>query len=128
MVDVAVINSSEEMAELVELVLQSEGLSTARGYTLDFKRGRQDLSAFLEQHDPRVIIWDIAIPYEENWNFCQQVQRLPAAVERQFVLTTTNVDVLHRLLGPDVAAQEIVGKPFDLEQLISAVRKALKST
>ncbi len=127
MVDVAVINTSEEMAELLELVFQSEGLSTARGYTLDFKRGREDLSSFFEKHDPRVVVWDVAIPYEENWLFCQQAQQLPAAEERHFVLTTTNVDALHQLVGSNVPAQEILGKPIDLEQLVTMVKNLLRS-
>jgi DNA-binding response OmpR family regulator len=125
LVDIAVVNTSEELADLMEEVLTSEGWSTVRGYTLDFKRGRQDLSTFLREQDPKVIVWDVAIPYEENWALYQEVRRLPVAEERQFVVTTTNVDVLNRLIGTDTAAHEIIGKPFDLEQLCTAVQRAL---
>ena len=124
-VDVAVVNTSEELADLLEEVMRSEGWSTARGYTLDFKRGRKDVRAFFREHDPRVIVWDIAIPYDENWNLCQEIQRLPEAEERQFILTTTNIDVLQRLIGQEIPARELIGKPFDLEELCTAVRQAL---
>jgi DNA-binding response OmpR family regulator len=128
LVDVAVINTSEELAELLESVLASEGWSTARGYTLDFKRNRQDITAFLEEYDPSVILWDVAIPYEDNWAYLQEVQRLSAAQGRRFVLTTTNAEVLQRLVGHEVPALEIVGKPFDLDQICTAVEQALSST
>src|SRR5207253_4375522 len=52
-VDIAVINSAEELAELLEMVFQQEGFTTARGYTIDFKRGRQDLETFMTTQDPR---------------------------------------------------------------------------
>jgi DNA-binding response OmpR family regulator len=126
-VDIAVINTSEELAEILEVVLQAEGWTTARGYTLDFKRGRQELAAFFASHDPRVVVWDVAVPYEENWHYCQQAQQLPAAQGRRFVLTTTNAHALARLVGAQVPAMEILGKPFDLAQLHAAVAQALSA-
>jgi CheY-like chemotaxis protein len=127
LVDVAVINTSEELAELLELVLREEGWTTARGYIVDFKRERQDLAAFLATHDPRVLVWDIAIPYVENWAYYQTAQQLPAAAGRRFILTTTNVLALEQLVG-GTAATEIIGKPFDLQQLCDSVKQALAET
>jgi DNA-binding response OmpR family regulator len=123
-VDVAVINTSEEIAQALEWALQDEGWTTARAFTLDFKAGRQDLAAFLRQHDPRAIVWDIAIPYEENWAFCQQAQQLPETQGLPFVLTATNQAALEGLVGP-TNTLEIIGKPFDLQRMIDAVRRAL---
>ena len=52
-------------------------------------------------------------------------RRLTAAVpEMPFVLTTTNKPALDALVGP-TDALEIIGKPFDLDQLVAAVRRAL---
>jgi DNA-binding response OmpR family regulator len=125
-VDVAVINSSEELAELLEFVLQEADMTTTQGFTIDFKRGRQDLSAFFEAHDPQVVVWDVAIPYEENWEYAQAMQALPAALGRTFILTTTNERALRQLTG-EAAACEIIGKPFDLDHLTQQVRSALEA-
>jgi hypothetical protein len=43
------------------------------------------------------------------------------------VLTTTNKRALTECIGP-TDALEIVGKPYDLDQLLTAVRRALAST
>jgi hypothetical protein len=73
------------------VALQSEGWSAAHGYSVDFKRERIDLPTFLTTHDPRAIVWDISIPYEENWAYYRSIRNLPCAHGRQFVLTSTNV-------------------------------------
>src|SRR4051812_14157208 len=126
MVDVAVVNTSEEIAEALEYILQEADWTTVRSYSVDFKRQREDLTAFLERHNPRVIVWDIAILYRENWEYFQTVRQLPAAKDRRFVLTTTNIDALESIVG-HTEAIELVGKPYDLDTIVEAVRRAMES-
>jgi len=73
-----------------------------------------------------VIVYDIAPPYEENWQFLQLVKDAQQAQGRQFVLTTTNKAVLERLVG-QTDAIEIIGKPFDLDEIVTAVKKKLEA-
>ena len=122
---VAIINTTVETINMLREVLEDEGFTVVAAYVVALKRGEQDLATFFAEYQPQAVIFDIAIPYEENWNFLQQ-QVLPASslAEHHFVLTTTNKAVLERLVGP-TAAIEIVGKPFDLETFVMAVRRAL---
>jgi CheY-like chemotaxis protein len=121
---VAVLDTSEEVAETLQGVLEDEGWTTAVAYVVDFKRGRQDFAAFLAEHDPEVIVFDIALPYAENWAYFQSLQQHPAAQGRRFVVTSTNERAVERLVGP-VPLHEILGRPFDLEAFVQAVRRAL---
>lgn len=121
---VAVVNTSEEVAGLLVHVLTMEGYRTAVAMVPDLKRGTPDPASFLAQHDARAVVWDIALPYEENWAFFQSVERSDAARGRRFVLTTTNKRALEELVGP-TSARELVGRPFDIDQIVAAVRRAL---
>lgn len=122
---VAVLNTSIETIEMLETVIEEEGFRTASGYIVDFKRNSASLDAFFRQHQPQVVIYDIAPPYDENWDFFQQhvlnKEYLPA---HHYVLTTTNKRALERLVGPTQTI-EFVGKPFDLSQISNAVHRAL---
>ena len=123
---VAVINTSEQLIALLRLALESEGYRTVTAFTHELKSRDIDLAAFLQEHDARVIVYDIAVPYEENWDFFQELLRMPSVASRQFVLTTTNKRALDELVGP-TRTLEIIGKPFDLAQFLDAVRGALRA-
>ncbi|HZU67659.1 MAG TPA: hypothetical protein VFA09_10315 [Ktedonobacteraceae bacterium] len=123
---VAIINSNEDIVEAIRLILGDAGFVTVGAHLVDFKKGRQDFVAFLREHNPRVLVIDIAPPYEENWNFFQLLKNSEATKGRQFVLTTTNRKVLEELVGKTVSI-ELVGKPFDLDEIVKAVEKMMKA-
>jgi len=123
-VQVAVIHTSEDTLRVLQQWLELEGIVSVGGYVTDFRQGRGSLRAFLSEHDPQVIIWDLSIPYAENWAYWLQVRDLPEMAGRQYVITTTNERAVAELVGTN-PAYEIVGKPFDLERLAEVVRQGL---
>jgi DNA-binding NarL/FixJ family response regulator len=74
-----------------------------------------------------VIVYDISPPYDTNWTFLKLVRSSQPAQACRFVLTTTNKPVLDKLVGATEAI-EIIGKPYDLERVVDAVRTALDGT
>jgi len=119
---VAIINSSSAVIDLLRTLLESAGYETVTAHIDDIKSGGLDLLDFLKTHDPEVVIYDISIPYEENWTFLKLVRDTDAASSRRFVITTTNKQRLEQLVGP-TETLEIVGKPFDLDQVLAAVQR-----
>jgi CheY-like chemotaxis protein len=121
---VAVLNSSTDVLDLMREALQEEGFTVVVAQVPEIKRGREDLVAFLQQHEPAAIIYDIAPPYAENWNFLRLIRDMETARGRAFVLTTTNRRALEETVGP-TDAREVIGKPYDLAEIVDAVRTAL---
>lgn len=120
---VAILNSNDEIMILLREALEEEGFSVATGHVFDFRTGDADLLDFIRQYDPAVVIVDIAPPYEHNWRFFETLSALPSARGREFVVTTTNARALASFGGS--AAVEILGKPYDLRQIVAAVKSAL---
>jgi CheY-like chemotaxis protein len=122
---VAVINSSEDTVEMLRACLQHNGFtSVVTAHVTDIRNGRTDFLEFVDEHDPKVLVYDISIPYEENWRFLQLLMSSEAMKGRKVIVTTTNKRVLDRLIGDESGAFEIVGKPYDLTAIANAVMQA----
>jgi CheY-like chemotaxis protein len=124
---IAVFNSSDDTVELLRTALEAEGFQTVAGHIPDVKKGDLDLIEFVNHHTPAVILYDISPPYDANWRFLRLVRSSEALKKHQFVLTTTNKPALEQLVG-ETEALEIIGKPYDLRQVVEAVRTALART
>ena len=124
---VALFNASDDTVEMVQAMLNASGMSCLVGcHFADLKKGRTDFSRYLARHDPRVVIFDISPPYLENWAFFKTLRDTAAMKGRGLGVTTTNKRRLDEILGTDSAALEIVGKPYDLNQIRNAIDVALK--
>ena len=122
---VAVLNTNDDTVEMLRMLLESEGLLTVSAHVSDIRRGALDFGGFIEEHDPRVIIYDIPPPYDRSWLFYEHLRALPVMAGREFVLTSTNPARVAGLAQPEQPVLEIIGKPYDLQMIVDAVKKAL---
>ena len=127
MTSVAVFNSSEDTIEILKIALEEHGFAVSSGHVSDIKKGQVDVLDFVKEHQPEVVIYDVALPYEENWRFLRLLQSSEALKKLKWVITTTHKRRLEELVGECGEVFEIVGKPYDMDQIVNAVRVALES-
>ena len=121
---VAVLDTNTDVVELLRVSLEQAGLIVFSAYIDHLRRGQLDLTAFLQLHDPQVIVYDIAPPYDAHWRLLQHVRGVPAMQGRAFVLTSTNPQRLQEIVGTRESVLELIGRPFDLEHITRAVKDA----
>jgi len=122
---VAVFNASDDTVEMLQLMLSVRGYRALGGHVDDVKSGELDFVEFVTTHTPSAIIWDIAPPYDRNWNFFKLIRAVNFLEHCALVLTTTHKQHLDALVGHDSGAIEIVGKPYDLQLIVDAVARAM---
>ena len=108
-VRVAVMNTSKEITDMLQEVLKIEGYSTCSVFTYQMKKDEEYFDQYLEKNVPQVVVYDIAIPYEENYALFNRLRSRKSAKNIPFVLTTTNKKALEELVGK-TSAFEIIGK------------------
>jgi CheY-like chemotaxis protein len=123
---VAVVNTSPDTVDMLRLTLQHAGLFVVSTYTYDIRDNKVDIGAFMREHRPRVIIYDVAPPYEANWQFLLHLRQAPALQHVRWVITSTNAAHVAKLSGKDEQVYEVVGKPYDLDQIVRATKEALR--
>ncbi len=123
---VAVFNTSEDTTDMLRVVLELAGFVVLTAFTNALRDGKTDLEAFMRQYQPGVVVYDIAPPYEANWRLFERIRDTPACAGVAFVLTSTNAAQVRGLAG-DQRVHEIVGKPYDLDELVRLVQAATES-
>jgi len=63
---VAIFNSHTEFMDSLREALDREGLPTVTALLAEIQSGALDLVAFLETHDPQVIVYDLPRPFEKH--------------------------------------------------------------
>ena len=125
---VALINSSPDVVDMIRITMEHAGIVLVATMTHEIRDGEVDIETFIRQHQPQVILYDIAPPYEANWLLFQHICSMPELRDRHFILTTTNERHVRGLAGSERHLFEIVGKPYDLDQLTEAVKEALRQS
>lgn len=124
---VGVFNSSDEVVDLVKDALERAGFLIVLGHVNDIRRGNINLEAFIRQHRPKVIVYDLIPPYEKSWDFLEHVRHSDFMHGVQFVLTSLNSHRVREIVAPNEHVYEIVGKTDDLEEIVRAVKEASRA-
>jgi DNA-binding response OmpR family regulator len=124
---IAVINSTSDITDLLRLALEQSGFVVVTALTPEVRDGHVNFDFFMRQHRPRVVVYDVSPPYEINYRFFEHLANVPAARDTQFVLTSTNVQQVTQLGGLHHRIYEIIGTPFDIAEMVGAVREAARA-
>jgi len=122
---VAVMNNIEDLVRMFSEILQGAGYDVVTAMLAAARRGETDLVAFLKEHDPRVVIYDVSFPYAVNWTMLEGLRDRGVLQGRGVLVTTPNSRAMKDLLRvQDVL--EISGRPEEYSNLVEMVGKLVK--
>jgi len=123
---VVLFNANLDAVAPLAKLLESAGFDAISALIPEVRNGRCDANGIMERHDPVVVVYDIGPPYEDNWEIFQMC-RATSMRERRFVITSTNPAHVQRLAGRDERIYEIVDEPWDLDNIVHAVKEAARA-
>jgi DNA-binding response OmpR family regulator len=94
-----------------------------RGFTVSTAGNATELRAFLEAGKPDLILLDINMPGEDGLSVLRSLQ----GPDRPFVIMLTAAgEVVDRIVGLEMGADDYLGKPVDLRELASRIKAVLR--
>ncbi|BCS34906.1 hypothetical protein TBR22_A41320 [Luteitalea sp. TBR-22] len=124
---VALLHVTPGLADGLRSACAAAGLVVSAAHLHDLDAGHFDAEAFLRQHDPVVVVIDLAPPYPVALERLQVISRLPAAQGRQLVVTAPDPAFVAASLDHAGRLIEIVGQHEDLGPLILAIKEATRA-
>ncbi|MGI9350921.1 MAG: response regulator [Rhizobiaceae bacterium] len=94
-----------------------------RGYKVSIAANGEDLKTVLSLNDPSLIILDINMPGEDGLTVLRSMR-----TERQtpVIMLTAAGDVVDRIIGLEMGADDYLGKPVDLRELEARIKAVIR--
>lgn len=117
--DILVVEDDHNISELIHMYLVKEGFEARTA--LD---GGAALEAFREKV-PDLILLDIMLPVMDGWTVLSKIRessRVP------IIMLTARSEVLDRIQGLEMGADDYLVKPFEMKELIARINAVLRRT
>ena len=113
---VLVVDDDASIRELLSTALEDDG------YEVVPARNGEDALNVCERWRPDVIVLDLMMPVMDGWTFAK---RLRETDEIPIVVLSAANDLARH--AKSIGAADVVGKPFDLDQLLPKVARAAEA-
>jgi DNA-binding response OmpR family regulator len=106
-------------------VRESLGLNLrAAGYETIFANDGLSGLRLIEDAKPDLIILDVIMPVKDGLQACKELRSV--GVSTPIILLTHRSSSIDKVLGLDLGADDYIGKPFEVNELLARVRALLR--
>lgn len=112
-----VVDDDVALAEMIGLVLSSEGYETA------FCHDGQTAVEVFQQVNPDLILLDVMLPGKDGIQICKEIR---AESDVPIVMLTARSDTTDVVVGLEAGADDYVPKPFKPKELVARVKARLR--
>jgi DNA-binding response OmpR family regulator len=113
----AVVDDEPDMRGMVAHYLTREGFRVAACAS------GAELDRVIDEEMPDLVLLDVALPGEDGLSIARRIR---ARGEVPIIMLTAMTDLVDRIVGLEVGADDYVTKPFDLRELRARVRAVLR--
>jgi two-component system, OmpR family, response regulator len=110
----------EDDREIREMVAEYLG---AQGYEVHQAESGGDMRGTIEQHLPDVVLLDVRLPGEDGLTLARYLRE---RYDVGIIMVTGATDVVDRVVGLEVGADDYVTKPFDPRELLARVKSVMR--
>jgi two-component system LytT family response regulator len=112
------VDDEEDLREPVAAYLREQGIE------VDEAGGGAELDLLLAKRTPMLVVLDVTMPDEDGFSIAR---RLRAAYDNiGVVMLTARRDVIDRVVGLELGADDYIMKPFEPRELLARIRSVIR--
>lgn len=117
MAKVLIIDDDRKHSQLLQAYFKRFGISLVCAYDAD--------SGFrlLNREDPDLLLLDVMLPGKDGFEICREVRKTS---DLPIIMLTARGDVIDRVSGLELGADDYIGKPFEPRELVARIQAILR--
>lgn len=111
------VEDDPEIGPLTQKQLSQEG------FDVTLATDGAGLDALMAKEKPDMVILDLMLPGEDGLSICR---RLRAGSDVHILMLTARTDEIDRVVGLELGADDYLGKPFGMRELVARIRAVMR--
>ena len=117
MTKVLIIDDDRKHSELLQAYFKRFGINLV--CALDADEGFRKLN----REDPDLVLLDVMLPGKDGFEICREIRK---SSNIPIIMLTARGDVIDRVSGLELGADDYIGKPFEPRELVARVQATLR--
>lgn len=114
---VLIVDDEHQIRELLRLYFHKEGFETV------LAANGQDALNLFGKNDVDIVVLDLMLPDIDGYEVCK---RLREKSQVPIIMLTARTEVVDKIVGLDIGADDYIAKPFDANELMARVNAVLR--
>jgi len=115
---IVMVDDEEDLREPAAAYLREQGLE------VDEAGGGAELDTLLDKRLPALVVLDVTMPVEDGFSIARRLRADHGNIG--IVMLTARRDVIDRVVGLELGADDYIMKPFEPRELLARIRSVLR--
>lgn len=120
MATILVVDDEEPIQELLRFNLEKEG------YLVGVAKDGQEALDRVAREQPDLIVLDLMLPGMDGLEVCRRLRLIPGFQQIPIIMLTAKGEVIDRVLGLELGADDYMTKPFSPRELLARIKARLR--
>lgn len=114
--NILIIEDDEDISQILRFSL------TREGYKVKINDNGSRLEDDIQTFKPNLILLDIMLGDIDGFSICKEITNYKIPI----IMLTARIDITDKILGLELGADDYITKPFDIREVITRIRVALR--
>ncbi|MBU3107546.1 response regulator transcription factor [Clostridium gasigenes] len=114
--NILIIEDDEDISQILMFSLTKER------YTVKINNNGLRVEDDIQTFKPDLILLDIMLGDRDGFSICKEISKYKIPI----IMLTARVDIIDKILGLELGADDYITKPFDIREVITRIRVALR--